>query len=220
MGKHSSNISLLCLFAGICCWLFFPACENDENVLRERTKKRMGVDEAQKVELLYSQSGKVRSKLTAPIMLRYQDTLPRVEFPNSLHVDFFDSTLQIESVVDAKYGRYIEGQNKAYLRDSVVAIQLTKQDTIRCEDLWWDQNKQLFYTDKPAKITKKDGTIIPATKGLKASQDFKKIELFQTIQGTLIVSDAEFSGATAPQDSITNKVDSVKTDSVKKAVQP
>lgn len=149
MRNRNGNIFFLYFSICICCCFCFIACENDENVLRERTKKRMGVDEAQKVELLYSQSGQVRSRLTAPVMLRYQDTLPRVEFPNSLHIDFFDSTMQIESVVDAKYGRYIEGQNKAYLRDSVVAIQLTKQDTIRCEELWWDQNKQLFYTDGP-----------------------------------------------------------------------
>lgn len=210
MRNRSGNTLLQRAYICLCCCLVFAACENDENVLRERSKKKMGVDEAQKIELLYSQAGKVRSRLTAPIMLRYQDTLPRVEFPNSLHIDFFDSTMQVESVVDAKYGRYIEGQNKAYLRDSVVAIQLTKLDTVRCEELWWDQNKQLFYTDKPARITKKDGTIIPATKGLKASQDFKKIELFETLGGTLIVSDSEFSGATSSQDSTGNKPDSVK----------
>lgn len=212
MCNRGNNKLFHFFFICIACSLLFSACENDENVLRERNKKRMGVDEAQKVELLYSQSGKVRSRLTAPIMLRYQDTLPRVEFPNSVHIDFFDSTMQIESVVDAKYGRYIEGQNKAYLRDSVVAIQLSKQDTVRCEELLWDQNKQIFYTDKPATITKKDGTIIPATKGLKASQDFKKIELFETLKGTLIVAQSEFSGMTSPPDSATtnNKIDSVK----------
>lgn len=208
--SNSTLFFILSICTGF--WLLLAACENDEKVLQERTKRKTGVDEAKKIELLYSQSGKVRSRLTAPIMHRYQDTLPRVEFPNSLHIDFFnDSTMQVESVVDAKYGRYIEGQNKAYLRDSVVAIQLTKQDTVRCEELWWDQNKQIFYTDKPAKITKKDGTIIPATKGLKASQDFKKIELFETIQGTLIVSNAEFSGITSSDStSATNKPDSLK----------
>lgn len=219
MRNRNSNTSFLYFSICIICCLFFVACENDENVLRERTKKKLGVDEAQKIELLFSQSGKLRSRLTAPLMLRYQDTLPRVEFPNALHIDFFDSTLQVESIVDAQYGRYIEGQNKAYLRDSVVAIQLTKQDTVRCEELWWDQNKQIFYTDKPAKITKKDGTIIPATKGLKASQDFKKIELFETIQGTLIVSDTAFSGTPPQQDSAANAVDSAKTDAAKKIAE-
>jgi LPS export ABC transporter protein LptC len=190
--------------------MFFAACENDENVLRERSKKKMGVDEAQNVELLYSQSGKLRSKLTAPAMLRYQDTLPRVEFPHSLRIVFFDSTMQIESIVDAKYGRYIEGQNKAYLRDSVVAVQLTKQDTVRCEELFWDQNKQLFYTDKPATVIKKDGSVVPAQKGLKASQDFKKIEFFEIANGTLPVADSAFSGTAATQDSSVNTVDSAK----------
>ncbi|MFT3950004.1 MAG: LPS export ABC transporter periplasmic protein LptC [Agriterribacter sp.] len=215
MRNRNNYISLLPLFICLSCF-FLAACENDEKVLQERAKRKMGVDEAKKIELLYSQSGKVRSKLTAPVMLRYQDTLPRVEFPNSLHIVFFDSTLQVESIVDAKYGRYIEGQNRAFLRDSVVAIQLTKQDTVRCRELWWDQNKQLFYTDKPATITQKNGTIIPATKGLKASQDFKKIELFEPIDGTLVVSNAEFSSSSASQDSSGN----TKTDSVKVEKKP
>ncbi|MCC6289551.1 MAG: LPS export ABC transporter periplasmic protein LptC [Chitinophagaceae bacterium] len=212
MRNRNNYIFLLSLFVCLSC-TFLASCENDEKVLQERAKRKMGVDEAKKIELLYSQSGKVRSRLTAPVMLRYQDTLPRVEFPNSLHIDFFDSTLQVENIVDSKYGRYIEGQNRAFLRDSVVAIQLTKMDTVRCQELWWDQNKQLFYTDKPATVTKKDGTIIHAAKGLKASQDFKKIEFFETLDGTLVVSNAEFSGLSASQDSSAdNKTDSVKVE--------
>lgn len=206
----NKNNVLLCFSICMVFCFFLGACENDENVLRERVKRRMGVDEAQKVELLYSQSGKVRSRLTAPVMLRYQDTLPRVEFPNTVHIDFFDSTMQVESVVDAKYGRYIEGQNKAYLRDSVVAIQLAKQDTVRCEELLWDQNKQLFYTDKPATVTKADGQVIHATQGLKASQDFKKIEFFQPRDSRFAYSDSEFSGVSSASDSVTNNADSVK----------
>ncbi|MFT3748335.1 MAG: LPS export ABC transporter periplasmic protein LptC [Agriterribacter sp.] len=207
MPDRNSYIFFLSFFICVCC-MFLAACENDENVLRERAKRKTGVDEAKKIELLYSQAGKVRSKLTAPVMNRYQDTLPRVEFPNSLHIDFFDSTMQVESIVDAKYGRYIEGQNKAYLRDSVVAIQLTKQDTVRCEELWWDQNKQVFYTDKPATVTKQDGQIIHATQGLKASQDFKKIEFFQPRNSKFSYSDTAFSGVSS-QDSTISKPDSL-----------
>lgn len=195
-GNYTSSYSRLLSLTFLSATLFIIAgCENDEKEIREFTRKKMGVDEAKKIELLYSQSGKVKSRLTAPVMYRYQDTLPRIEFPNSLHLDFFNDSLQIESVLDAKYGRYIEGQNKAFLRDSVVAIQKFNQDTVRCKELWWDQNKQQFYTDKPALITKKDGTILPAKKGFTASQDFKTIVLREPTEGILPVPEAKFSGA-------------------------
>lgn len=173
------------------------ACENSDEELRERTRKKMGVDEALNVESLFSQAGKLKAKLTSAIMYRYQDTLPRIEFPNKLHVDFYNDSLQIESILDAKYGRYIEGQNKMYLRDSVVVIQKFNQDTLRCEELWWDQNKERFYSDKPIKITKKDGTVLPG-KGLEASQDFRNIKILNPSDGILPVPASEFSAVTMP----------------------
>lgn len=187
------------------------ACENSEQELRERTRRKTGVDEAKNVETFFSQGGKVRAKLTSVLMLRYQDSLPRVEFPNKLHVDFYNDSLQIESVLDALYGRYVEGQNKMFLRDSVVVIQKFNQDTLRCEELWWDQNKQKFYTDKPIKITKKDGTVLPG-KGLEASQDFRNIKIINPSQGLLPVPESDFPGATTATDtSIASPPDSLKT---------
>ena len=218
MCKKSGSTSFISFLFIVLIYASITGCENDEKVLQERVKKKIGVDEAKNVELLYSQAGKVKSKLTAPVMYRYQDTLPRVEFPNSMHIDFYNDSMQIESIVDAKYGRYIEGQNKAYLRDSVVAIQQFSQDTVRCKELWWDQNKQLFFTDKPALITKKDGTILPAKKGFSATQDFKTITVLEPTDGSLPVPESEFSGITSEPDSTAKPKDStsISKDSTKK----
>lgn len=193
--KHCFLFSL-CLLC-----FFFSGCENSEQEIRELTRKKTGVDEAKTIETYFSQAGLMRAKLTAPLMYRYQDTLPRVEFPNALHVDFYNDSLEVESILDALYGRYIEGQNKMFLRDSVVVIQKFNQDTLRCQELWWDQNKQMFYTDKPVKITKKDGTILPG-KGLEASQDFRNIKIINPSEGILPVPESEFTGPSANQDSL------------------
>ncbi|MBX3257287.1 MAG: LPS export ABC transporter periplasmic protein LptC [Chitinophagaceae bacterium] len=191
------------------------ACENSEEEIRERTRRRMGVDEARNVETYFSQAGKVKAKLTSVLMLRYQDSrdTPRVEFPEKLHVDFYNDSLEVESVLDALYGRYIEGQNKMYLRDSVVVVQQFNQDTLRCEELWWDQNKGKFYSDKPIRITKKDGTVMPG-KGLVASQDFKNIEILNPEDGLMYLDEAGFPGSTvAPDSSAGAQPDSLKTPS-------
>ena len=212
-----------CLY---CILLFFLAgCENSEQEIRELTEKKIGVDEARTIETYFSQAGKMRAKLTAPLMYRYQDTLPRVEFPNALHVDFYNDSLQVESVLDALYGRYIEGQKKMYLKDSVVVIQKFNQDALRCQELWWDQNKEIFYTDKPVKITKKDGTVLPG-KGLEASQDFRNIKIINPSQGILPVPESEFTGAASGDSTLVRDStfvrDSIRhavTDSVKKQSQ-
>lgn len=186
-------------FCIICLWV--AGCENSEQEIKEFTEKKTGVDEARMIETYFSQSGKMKAKLTSPLMFRYQDTLPRVEFPNTLHVDFYNDSLQVESILDALYGRYLEGQKKMFLKDSVVVIQQFNQDTLRCNELWWDQNKEIFYTDKPVKITKKDGTVLPGN-GLEASQDFRDIKIINPSQGILPVPQSEFSDSPVQNSSV------------------
>jgi LPS export ABC transporter protein LptC len=109
-----------------------------------------------------------------------------VEFPNNLHVDFFDDSLLVQSQLDARYARYVETQNKIFLRDSVRVFN-TRGDTLFCQELWWDQNEQRFYTDKPVRIHQ-PGTIINGV-GLTAPQDFKTFTMFRITNSVLRVSE-------------------------------
>ena len=106
-------------------------------------------------------------------MLRVLADTLYVEFPNSLHVDFYNDSAVIESRLDSKYGKYYENLNKVYLRDSVVVINIGG-DTLKCRDLWWDQNTQLFYSDKYAEYHAK-GKNIYGGKGLEATQDMSSV---------------------------------------------
>lgn len=170
---------------------FVWACENDIKDVNNFTKRQTGVEEATDVTSFMSQEGIIKAKLRAPFMLRHQaDTrnqadTPYVEFPHSVHVDFFDDSTKVKSTVDALYARYKEAENKVLLRDSVVVINLEKGDTLRTSELWWDQEKEQFYTDKPVRIYQIDKTIFG--KGLKAAQDFSNYEIFN-ITGTVLTT--------------------------------
>lgn len=131
-------------------------------------------DKAVKVEGYLSQGGKVKARLTAPIMLRVQADTFYTEFPQTLHVDFYNDSAKVESKLDSKYGKYMESINMIYLRDSVRVISI-KGDTLYCQDLWWDQNKQLFYTDKPAKYNS-IAQHLQGDQGLEATQDLKNVK--------------------------------------------
>ncbi|MET0391944.1 MAG: LPS export ABC transporter periplasmic protein LptC [Chitinophagaceae bacterium] len=152
---------------------FMAGCENDEREINEWTQDRQMVEEATKVESYLSQDGHVKAKLKAPLMLRVLGDTLYVEFTRSLHVDFYDDSSRIESWLDSKYGKYFESLNKVYLRDSVVVISM-KGDTLRCHDLWWDQNKELFYTDSVATYHSPNNKITGG-RGMEASQDFKSV---------------------------------------------
>ncbi|MBZ4189546.1 LPS export ABC transporter periplasmic protein LptC [Niabella sp. 3A5MI-3] len=153
--------------------LLLIACENTEEEINALNKKVSMTDQALKVESYLSQGGKVKAKLTAPIMLRVQADTVYTEFPKTLHVDFYNDSARIESKLDSKYGKYMESIEMVYLRDSVRVVTL-KGDTLYCQDLWWDQNKERFYTHKPARFVSSNGDRLQGDDGLIATQDLKE----------------------------------------------
>jgi LPS export ABC transporter protein LptC len=158
--------------------IFFTACENNMKTLPNFRQKQVSVDEGRQIVAYLSESSKVKAKLTAPYMRRNEADSPYVEFPNTLHVDFYNDSLVIESVMNAHYGKWRELEDKVYLRDSVVVMNIAKGDTLYCKELWWDKKAEKFYTDKPVQIHKSGGTILYGT-GLEAPQDFSGYTIYQ-----------------------------------------
>src|SRR4051812_23807951 len=109
---------------------FVCACENDIQQVQALSKRKTAVEEAVNVESYYSQSALVKAKLTAPLMLRIQSDSPAYEFPRSLHVDFYNDSTKVESQLSARYGRYMENQDKVLLKDSVIVFNI-RGDTLR-----------------------------------------------------------------------------------------
>ena len=151
--------------------LFFSSCENDPKEIENWTKRTELREEAKTIESYLSQSGVMKAKLTAPLMYRYQRDTVFTEFPNTLHVDFYDDSVRVESWLTANYGIYYDNLNKVFLRDSVMVIN-KEGDTLRTPELWWDQNLQKFYTNKPSRIDGKDKHIY-CRDGIEAPQDMK-----------------------------------------------
>jgi LPS export ABC transporter protein LptC len=157
--------------------LFFYSCENDEAIVNKGNERKANIEVAHKVESLLSQNGKLKARLIAPYMLRYNLDTSYLEFPKTMHVNFYDSTGKIESQLNALYGKYLESRSKVYLRDSVVVFNV-KGDTLWAPELWWDQNTRKFYTDKLVRI-RRTGQYIIGSKGMEAEQDLSDIIVYQ-----------------------------------------
>ncbi|HAO46998.1 MAG TPA: LPS export ABC transporter periplasmic protein LptC [Ferruginibacter sp.] len=167
------------------------SCENTDKELHDMNSKNLGVEEVKNADINYTLGGKAKAKLLSPLMLRVQDAKPYVEFPKTLHVDFYDETGAIDSRLDALYGKYYETESKVFLKDSVRVINI-KGDTLYCNELWWDRNRTglEFYTDKTVRIRRKleiiDGV------GMEARQDFKEWVIRNVTNSFIRVRNSEF----------------------------
>lgn len=168
------------IFFAVFSCLLFTACENDESKVKQLLNKRTGVEEADSVTINYTTAGKIKAILTAPIMLRIQDTVSIVEFPNSLQVIFYNELGVAESKLSALYGKYREYRDEVLLKDSVRVINFLKGDTLITEELYWDRSRvgREFYTNKPVSIRTK--TQILDGIGMEASQDFKNYHILES----------------------------------------
>lgn len=169
---------------------FVCGCSNDFQQVHDLGKKKPGKDEAYTITAYMSEGAKPKAKLTAPIMIETTADTAKMTFPKTLHVEFYDDSAKAESWLFARLAINYVNMGRVLLQDSVVVYNI-KGDTLRTNELWWDRNKQQFYTDKPIQILKRDGTNIRGT-GLTSDQAFKDIHILKPA-GPYTMQDSSFS---------------------------
>ena len=189
-GSYRKTI-FICIAIWLLLAILLSSCGNTDEEVKNLNSKGLGVEEIKNADINYTLGGKAKAKLLSPLMLRVQENMPYVEFPNTLHVDFYNDTGSVDSRLDALYGKYFENQSKVFLKDSVVVINVLG-DTLYCNELWWDRNRtgNEFYTDKPVRIRRKM-EIINGT-GMQAAQDFKNWVILNPAQGVMKIPASEF----------------------------
>ncbi len=194
-GKFLRYCRLAVLSAG---FFFLYGCENNIKDIPDMHSKRTALEEGHNIESYLSEGGKPKAKLTAPLMYRYQADSSYVEFPKTLHVDFYNDSLVKESQLDAHYGKYHEWENKVFLKDSVVVMNVLKKDTLKCDELWWDQGTQKFYTSKPVHIFKSDGTMVYGQDGMEAAQNFSWYVIYKSTGRGPLPKDSDSTASPLP----------------------
>jgi hypothetical protein len=167
-------------------------CGNSKKDLSIFDKTKLAKEESKNVVSYLSQSGIMKARLSAPLMIRYTSDSVRVEFTKGLHTEFFQDnnatptyldTNIVESHIFSKFGRYTEFNNKVYLWDSVLCYNALKKDTLWCDDLWWDQDKQTIYTWGKFRFKTHDGQDMSGAgeqTGFTAKQDLSEYTLYRS----------------------------------------
>jgi LPS export ABC transporter protein LptC len=101
----------------------------------------------------FTDSGKIQLKFITPLIEQYSNKESQYsEFRHGLTAIFYDGKPTPAASVTGKYAKYTNEDNLWELKDSVVVINENK-DKLETELLFWDQKKDLIYTDRFVKIT-------------------------------------------------------------------
>jgi len=158
---------------------FMVACENNVDAVKALGARVSGIDVGKDVAIYVSNDGKLGAKLTAPLMNRYlEDSSKMIEFPQSIHVDFYKYSNKIESQLSAKYSTYKETENIVFLKEDIIIFN-TLGDTLWCKEMYWDQNTGKFYTEKDVVVKQHNPLAKIYGKGLEANQNLTDIRIFK-----------------------------------------
>lgn len=161
------------------------ACENNlEDVAALNEKLDTQVERAEEVEILYSDSAKIKVKIAGPTMLYHLDRKdPKQEFPDGVKVDFFDQFQNKSSVLTAKYAIRLEQKQQVLVRDSVV-WKSVDNEKLETEELIWDEQKEKLLSNKFVVITRPEEIIYGH--GFEANQDFSNARI-NAVEGRIAV---------------------------------
>ncbi len=140
--------------------IIFPACETKVETIKKSEILSLPSVTNRDITTVYNDSGKVQLILKAPLIEMFSnDDSPYSEFREGIYVVFYEGKKDSSGYATAKYAKYTDKKKLWELRDSVVIIN-GSNDRLETEQLFWDQEKDLIYTDRFVKIINEDQTLM------------------------------------------------------------
>jgi LPS export ABC transporter protein LptC len=162
--KRAKLLSKLILPVVIAGAALLSACEND---LKDLPK--MSNNEATKpietytdVDVIYSDSAKVKAHMTSPLMIKYKVAKPYTEMPKGVKVIFYDVNLNETCTLTADFAVQREQEKTIELRKNVVGVN-AKGETFTSDELIWDQNTKQVHSSKLVHVKMADGSVADGT---------------------------------------------------------
>ena len=149
------NSVLFCLIV-----LLFLSCSSDnfkKSVLLEFDGK-FPCESAKNIEITISDSGIVNFKLYAPVMNKYNDDNPYIDFPQGITITSYSGG-EKQSVLTADYAISEEYPQRMEAIKNVVITDLQKNESIKTEHIIWDKQNKRIYSEVEVTRIKEDGTI-------------------------------------------------------------
>lgn len=136
------------------------SCENKLDLIPKSDLLTLPSLTVRDFRTIFTDSGKIQLVLTSPLMEQYDNTeIPYSEFREGIVVKFYEGHEEQEASVTANYAKYTKSDNLWELKDSVIVIN-EDGDKLETEVLFWDQKKDLIYSDRFVRITNEDQIVM------------------------------------------------------------
>jgi LPS export ABC transporter protein LptC len=157
------QVSLSRKYLRICLLILLPSvcsCENKINMLPKSDLQILPSLTVKDFETIYSDSGKLQLIMRGPLMQQFNNNeAPYYDFPNGMKVTFYEGHKDPVGTVTAKYAKYTKSTSLWELKDSVVVVN-EKNEKLETEVLYWDEPKNLIYSDRFVRITDADEIVL------------------------------------------------------------
>lgn len=162
MYSRATKKSVLCLPALLVCMLSLSSCENSLNDIKKISSKEEDkpISISKGVDIIYSDSAKVKAHLTTPLMIESDNTFQ--EMPKGVKIIFYDDDLKEKGNIVSDYAIRREKDNIIEFRKNVVATN-TRGETFKSDELIYDQTNKKLYSNKPVQITMANGNVMNGT---------------------------------------------------------
>lgn len=184
--KDTIRNNILSMVTVIAVTMFFSCKNNFKEVQKIGISENEPIGVAEQINLKYTDSGKIKAILLSPKMLDYSNRkeFSFSEFPNGINLTLFDEENQKSTVV----ADYAIVYNKTDLMDlqGHVVIATKDNDTLRAEQLFYDQKKEWLFTNKP--VTFRTGLDLINGNGFDSDTKFTNAEVLE-INGIITVNE-------------------------------
>jgi len=157
------------------------SCTNDPKLVQEFVSdKHLPIEQIKGANLLHTENGKVKVRVVASSIERFQDIQPALIFNDHLEVYFYNDSSQLQSTLMSDYAS-IDEEKKIMMAQHNVILISSDNKKLETDELIWDENKNKIYTDKKVKIT--TGKEVVYGEGFTSTPDFKQYSITK-INGT------------------------------------
>ena len=168
--------------------VFLASCENDPVEVNEVTKRdTLPMITTQNVDLLYTDSARLKTHLTAPLAEDYSGMIPKQVFPSGVYLRFYDDKGTVNSSLKADYAERREKEGLMTAKRNVIVVNV-KGEQLNTEKLVFDERKRKIYTDAFVKITTAEQVIMG--NGFESDFTFTNYEI-KDITGTIMLNEQE-----------------------------
>jgi len=156
-------------------------CTNDPKLVQDFVSdKEKATEQIKGAELLHTENGRIKVRIVADKIERFQNQQPGLIFSEHMEVYFYNDSSELQSTLMANNAS-VDEDTKIMLAQNNVVLTSNDNKKLETEELVWDEKRNKIYTDTKVKIT--TGKEVVYGEGFTSNTNFSQYSITK-IHGT------------------------------------